>query len=158
VVGATNSADQIAGFSSRGPVAGRVGPDLVAPGVAVCSATRNSASYHYLNGTSMAAPHVSGLVALLIGMRGCLRGEVERIESLLRQTAQPLLSGETCGDVPGSVVPNNTFGHGLARGVLPGCYVAGGALFCDGFEQGDQQAWCPQGTPPLVRLGMAASP
>lgn len=150
VVGATNSEDQIASFSSRGPIGARIGPDLVAPGVNVCS-SRPGHTYGVLNGTSMAGPHVSGLVALLVQMRGCLRGEVDHIEALLRETAQPLTGTQSCGGVAGSAIPNNTFGHGLAQGVLPGCYVENGALFCDDFELGDQQAWCPGDAPPALR-------
>ena len=56
-VGATNSSDGIAGFSSRGPVtadgSGRAKPDISAPGVAVRSAVRNG-NYSSFNGTSRA--------------------------------------------------------------------------------------------------------
>ena len=65
-----------------------------------------------MNGTSMAAPHVSGLVALLLSLIPNLSGQVDEIESLIEQNAVPRTSLETCGGILGSQVPNNTYGWG----------------------------------------------
>lgn len=68
-VGAVASDDLVAVFSSRGPTncdsESRIYPNLVAPGVSV-STTNISGSYSLSSGTSFAAPHVAGGLALLL--------------------------------------------------------------------------------------------
>jgi subtilisin family serine protease len=114
-VGATTLSDTIASFSSRGPVtidgSNRLKPDLVAPGVSVRSSVP-PASYARFSGTSMAAPHVSGAVALLWSAVPSLAGRVPETEALLRQTAVRLTSDQSCGGIPGSAIPNPVFGWG----------------------------------------------
>lgn len=114
-VGATNSGDVIAGFSSRGLVtvdgSNRLKPNVSAPGVAVRSCIIGT-GYASFNGTSMAGPHVAGAVALIIAANPNLAGEVDAIENILEQTAVPLTSGQTCGGVSGSEIPNTTYGFG----------------------------------------------
>lgn len=112
-VGSTDSSDNISSFSSRGPnpFTGATGPNVSAPGSSIRSSLPGS-SYGSLSGTSMASPHVAGSVALLISLEPQLRGQVEQVEELLRKTAVPRTSSQTCGGVPGSNVPNNVFGWG----------------------------------------------
>ncbi len=142
-IGATDLNDVIAGFSSRGPVtvdgSGRLKPEVSAPGVNICS-TRPDDNYGNSNGTSMSAPHVAGLVALLISAQPCLRGDVDAIEQYIIDTAVPRTTGQTCGGVPGSEVPNNTYGWGAIRAVLPGPGICS-TIFTDGFESGDTTGW-----------------
>jgi subtilisin family serine protease len=111
--GAVNSSDQAANFSSRGPnpFSGQTGPAVVAPGVSVRSSIPGG-GYTSGSGTSFAGPHVAGLVALLLAVEPRLIGQVDQIEEIIRKTAVPLTGGPTCGGVPGSQVPNNTYGWG----------------------------------------------
>ena len=52
--------------------------------------------------------------ALLLSAYPQLIGDPDAIEPLLTSSAVPRTSGETCGGVPGSEIPNNTFGWGRA--------------------------------------------
>lgn len=114
-VGATNSNDTIAGFSSLGPVtidgSNRRKPDLVAPGVGVRSSYPGN-SYVSMQGTSMASPHVAGAVVLLWSAFPALRRDVDATEMILQQSAVPLLTTKGCGGDTSTTIPNNTFGYG----------------------------------------------
>lgn len=116
-VGATDSLDNIASFSSRGPSAfdGGLKPDISAPGVNIRSSIRtdiNFLDYGPNSGTSMAAPHVAGLVALLISAAPSLAGDVDAIEAILQGTAVPRTTSQLCGSDTPTSVPNHVYGYG----------------------------------------------
>ncbi|KWW27331.1 MAG: Peptidase, S8/S53 family, partial [bacterium P3] len=82
VVGATNRDDYRAYFSSHGPQL-----DLVAPGEDIYSATnRTDASYGHASGTSMAAPHVTGVAGLIFSKRPDLTAQ--QVHDIINATAQ----------------------------------------------------------------------
>jgi hypothetical protein len=111
-VAAVDSKGEIAEFSSRGPVSvdgsGRVKPDIAAPGVGVLS-TLPGGTYGSNSGTSMAGPHIAGVVALMWSAQPKLIGNIDATERILRETARPAgASAPKCG---GSTA--NVFGAGI---------------------------------------------
>jgi subtilisin family serine protease len=111
--------DQISGFSSRGPVTydgdTYLKPDITAPGENSApqgGGIRSSVpggGYGYMEGTSMAAPHVAGAVALLLSAAPGYRGKVDALEQILTGSAEPRLSDD-CSDAG---PPNAVWGWGV---------------------------------------------
>jgi subtilisin family serine protease len=88
-------------FSSKGPTGdGRMKPDLVAPGeriLSCCSSSKsNNATNIYIedSGTSMAAPHVSGVIAAFLSIRREYIGNPDQVKQLFLSTATDL--GRNC--------------------------------------------------------------
>ncbi len=84
-VAASNSLDNRASFSNYGSVS----VDLAAPGAGILSTTNGSnSSYGGMSGTSMAAPHVSGVAALLAAHNPSL--SAQSLKATLMNTVDPL--------------------------------------------------------------------
>jgi len=88
-------------FSSKGPTGdGRLKPDLVAPGEKIIScatgnlkeegAKNQECDYVETSGTSMAAPHVSGVIAAFLSVRTEFIGKAERVKEIFVSTATDL--------------------------------------------------------------------
>jgi serine protease AprX len=88
-------------FSSKGPTGdGRLKPDLVAPGEKIIScatgrlkkegAQDQPCQYVETSGTSMAAPHVSGVIAAFLSVRHEFIGQPEKVKEIFVSTATDL--------------------------------------------------------------------
>lgn len=126
---------EIADFSSRGPVEWQgmsyLKPELTAPGVNIRSAWPND-SYVTLDGTSLAAAHVSGAAALLLESNPRLLPF--EVISLLKQTATWNPAWEINGERP-----NNTYGFGLLdayAAIQENTPPTPKVIFHDGAEEG----------------------
>jgi tripeptidyl-peptidase-2 len=85
--------DQLAYFSSRGGELAK--PELVTPGVAYSAVPRWNTGNEIAQGTSMAAPHAAGLVALLVSAATQEKRVIDAktIKQALMVTARPLPGG-----------------------------------------------------------------
>jgi hypothetical protein len=159
-VGMTDNTGLISGQSARGPVtvdgSGRMKPDIAAPGVSIRSC-KPTGIYGEITGTSMAAPHVAGMVALILEAAPCWEGEVDRIEQHLIASAEGKTTTQNCGGVQGSTVPNNTYGFGFLKAKMP-------AGVCEGEFNLTVTGTCPgpvtvniSGAPGSSEVGIVAA-
>jgi serine protease len=116
-VAATTSAGSRASFSNYG-----TGIDISGPGASILSTlntgttTPGSASYASYNGTSMAAPHVAGVVALMQAAAPSPLTPAQ-VESILKSTARPLPG--TCSGGCGAGIANADGAVVAAQGGTP---------------------------------------
>lgn len=114
-VGAFAPNDTISYFSSSGPVLNykevRIKPDVVAPGSDVLSRVRSGDLVAW-NGTSMAGPHVAGLVALIISAYPALDGQVDKIKQIIRESARSAEANINCLMTNPKEIPNHVYGYG----------------------------------------------
>ncbi|MGW4465467.1 S8 family serine peptidase [Micromonospora sp. NPDC004704] len=108
-VGSYDINNNISSFSGRGTssIDGSIKPNISAPGSNVRSSVPGG-GYSAFNGTSMAAPHVAGTVALIWSAAPAIRNDIAATEALLDDTATDV-EALACG---GTADDNNTFGEG----------------------------------------------
>ena len=83
VVSSLTDGDIFSDFSSQGPQV-----DIIAPGDYIASSTSGTADYHAMSGTSMAAPHVAGAVALYLAVNA--GSSYSQVTNALQGTAENL--------------------------------------------------------------------
>lgn len=125
-VGAVDAEKLIARFSSRGPSPWReTKPEVVAPGANIVSSFPGG-GYRSADGTSMAAPHVTGIAVLLLQADRALTPD--QLEATLVRTAEPL----------GDTVPDQATGWGLVNAYAAGMRVtASGEIVGHVYRPGD---------------------
>ena len=104
-VGAVDNLKAITTFSSRGPSScdsTQIKPEVVAPGVSIRSSYKGG-TYMYMTGTSMAAPYIAGIVALLRQYNP--DATVDQIKNALIRSAEDL----------GPTGEDNAYGNGLVN-------------------------------------------
>jgi subtilisin family serine protease len=123
-VGATGQTNgQVASYSLWGPTDNPdtvnprgyadLKPQVVAPGTSIRSSYAGGDDiYANMSGTSMAAPHVAGLVALMWSAAPCLAGDYATTETILETTATPIPYATGCGGEGPGNVPNMASGWG----------------------------------------------
>ncbi len=130
--GGNPTINSISGFSSLGPSRdGRVKPDITAPGEVILAALSSDLTigngvqrqeilqggkHKKMQGTSMAAPHVTGVVALMLNRNSSLN--YTQAVSTLKSTAR--------ADAFTGQVPNNTYGSGKVNALAAVQSTSGG--------------------------------
>ena len=134
IVGAVNSLSGMTDFSSWGPMDdGRLLPTVCAMGEAVYS-TMPGGTYARMDGTSMATPAASGLMALLVERYRQLHNGHEPLSALMRAVAA------NTADDRGRPGPDYQFGYGVLNGERAAQTIENSWYTSGYISQGDADA------------------
>ncbi|HOC42558.1 MAG TPA: S8 family serine peptidase [Thermoanaerobaculales bacterium] len=132
-VGAFDLEGNIASFSSRGPSElGPTKPDVASPGELLRTSVPWDDYHSGMWGTSYAAPHVTGTVALMLSLNPELIGRTEQIRRHLDLSAVDVPDLSCDGDP----WRNNVWGEGRLD-----AFAAVSLVLVDGFDSGDTDGW-----------------
>lgn len=106
-VSAVSKNDKRGGFSNYGEVV-----EVAAPGVDILSLKARSSEYISFSGTSMAAPHLSGLVALILSKKSTLT--FEEVKKVLKESADEIETDKYIGS--GRINAYKALNHNLLIG------------------------------------------
>ncbi|CAO2166680.1 unnamed protein product [Urochloa humidicola] len=151
IIGKDILAPKVASFSSRGPspdYADIIKPDIAAPGANILAAMGNS--YEIMSGTSMATPHVTGIVALLKALHpnwspAALKSAIVTTASVTDEHGMPILAEGLPRKIAdpfdyggGHINPNKAADPGLIYDIDPkdynyffGCTVTKSSASCN---------------------------
>ncbi|TVU34840.1 hypothetical protein EJB05_16693, partial [Eragrostis curvula] len=152
ITGQETLAPKVASFSSRGPspdYADVIKPDIAAPGANILAAT--GSSYGIMSGTSMSAPHVSGIIALLKALHpnwspAALKSAIVTTASVTDEHGMPILAeglprktADPFDYGGGHIDPNRAADPGLIYDIDPrdynyffGCTITKTSASCNG--------------------------
>eukprot|EP01080_Neovahlkampfia_damariscottae_P008582 gene8582-407_t len=104
--------ENIASFSSRGPMNNLVKPDFATPGQGVEGAMPGASNNRYsaMSGTSMAAPCLNGAVGLLWSAVPKLKGKIDKTIEILQKSSRERSTRDCQSPSTG---PNNVYGAGI---------------------------------------------
>jgi hypothetical protein len=143
--------NSIASFSSRGPTnctssgASAIKPDIAAPGVSTRSSVPGG--YSSYDGTSMASPHVNGVMALMLSANPDLSSE--QVKTIIYDTAVDM----------GSTGKDNDFGYGMIDAIAAVNVALGTVSLTIDYPSGRPSLLDPNGgTEVEISIGGNAAP
>ncbi|HEX6096038.1 MAG TPA: S8 family serine peptidase [Thermoanaerobaculia bacterium] len=155
-VAASDLQDKVAGFSTGGPVGGtwNLKPEISAPGVGIVSSVLENGT-RAASGTSMAAPHVSGVAALLLEQHP--DWTPQDVKTAIVSTAKPVTGRELQGNVTaGSFIAYSGSGRLDALAAMEATILPSQPAATFGMVAAKGQPWTATSTVTLTNRGTSS--